>query len=66
MPDLLARLRAAGLTMGGRYSHGWRVGWTTDPVKAQAARDAGARVVQYTSSDPRFSGWEVTAQEHAP
>lgn len=36
------------------------IGWTTDEEKARAAKDAGAVVTPYSSSDARFSGWEVT------
>lgn len=47
-----------GLKMGTRYLT-YVVGWTTDAAKAEAAEQAGARRSLYTSSDPRFSGWEI-------
>ncbi len=39
------------------------IGWTADEAKAEAAREAGATVVTYTSRDPRFNGWEVSVNE---
>jgi hypothetical protein len=38
------------------------VGWTTDPEKAEAARNAGATVTTYTAASGD-SGWEVSARE---
>lgn len=38
------------------------VGWTTDPEKAEAARNAGATVTAYTSANGN-SGWEVSVRE---
>ena len=66
MPSLVERLRAAGLPMGSRYANGYLVGWTTDDAKAEAAREAGARVVPCPSRDPRFSGHEIIAHKDAP
>lgn len=38
-------------------------GWTTDEAKANAAREAGAVVTTYRSTDDRYSGWEVSVTE---
>ena len=48
-----------GLPMRGMH-HGRHVGWTTDRVKAERAREAGANISYYESNDPRFCGWEVS------
>lgn len=66
MPSLVERLRAIGLPMGARFANGYRVGWTTDDAKADATREMGARVTPYSSSDSRFSGWEINAHEDTP
>ena len=51
-----------GLPMRGVH-HGYHVGWTTDPDKADAAREAGARVTYARGSDPAFDGWEVSCSQ---
>lgn len=38
------------------------VGWTTDPAKAEAAREAGAHVEPYRSFSDGYSGWDITAR----
>jgi hypothetical protein len=63
--DLVDQLRALGLPMLARYASGHRLTWTTDEAKATAASKLGATVVPYQSSDPRFSGWEVSARDTA-
>jgi len=70
-------LRGVGLTMGGRYpassftdpetnedmTSTLCIGWTTDPAKADAARELGATVTRYTSLyDGGASGWEVSVR----
>jgi hypothetical protein len=57
--ETVARLRALGLKMGGRYPSGTVVGWTTDEEKAKAAREEGAIATEYASPDPAFAGWEI-------
>ena len=39
------------------------VGWTTNEVKANHARELGATVTAYRSHNPAFSGWEVSVNE---
>lgn len=39
MPDLIEQLRALGLPMTASYADGWRLAWTTDSAKADAARE---------------------------
>lgn len=48
-----------GVAMGS-LAQGRHVGWTTDREKAMALREAGAELHGYSSSDPKFTGWEVT------
>jgi hypothetical protein len=70
----LAELHGIGLGMGTRYAPTsftdpetkedhvaqLHVGYTTDPEKAQRARDMGATVTTCASLDPRFTGYEIT------
>jgi hypothetical protein len=60
-PSLVEQLRAIGLPVTSRYASGHHVAWTTDEAKASKASELGAIVVDYRSSDPKFSGWEVRA-----
>jgi len=52
------QLRDIAIAMGSWYER-WYVGWTTDERKAHAAEGLGARVRHYTSTSPKFSGWEI-------
>ncbi len=75
LTGLLDDLRACGLPMGARYAPApftdplteatgtaqRFISWTTDESK-DASREAGATVIEYLSTDPRFNGWEVTAR----
>jgi hypothetical protein len=65
---LVEKLRELGLALGTRYAPLEQVvlddeGRPTDEAKAIAVGEAGATVYQYRSSDPSYSGWEVSVRE---
>jgi len=59
MTLLLDYAREHGVAMGSVH-HGRHVGWTTNTDAADALRERGANLSYYTSTDPKFNGWEVS------